>query len=233
VIIEWNPVAESIYGWARRDALGRNIIDVTPTSLSRERAAEIMQTLGFGHVWSGEFPLQTRTGGSFVASVTDVPIMNGGVVTGVIGVSAPSSGPALLRESLIRFGAGCEAIWPARVSMTINHDEASVKASVPHMLQLLSLIALRYTDALDAGAILEILTEPARESLLSGFGIPPGPLAHIQIGTARDRKSASLLRDDISSAQPDNFAAALTRILGGWIFTQRDTSTHLLVPVQC
>jgi hypothetical protein len=192
-----------------------------------------MQTLSFGHVWSGEFPLRTRNGDSFVASVTDVPIMVGGVVMGVIGVSAPSGGPALLRESLVRFAAACESIWPSRITLTMTHPEAPIRASEPHVVHLLSLIALRYAGAVDAGAILGILAEPAGESLLSGFGVPPGPLAHIQIGTAGDRTSATLLRDDISSATPDNFAAALTRVLSGWIFTERDVATHLLVPVQC
>lgn len=229
--MEWNHAAETLYGWPRGEALGKNIIDVTPATMSRDHAAEIMQTLAEGQVWSGDFPLRTRDGESFVASVTDVPIVHDGVVAGVIGVSARSAGPASLNPSLLRFGAGCDSIWPDHVELMIRYPESFIRASEPHLLQLLSLIAFRYAAALDNGSTLDILAEPAKESLLSGFGIPPGPIAHVQIGTRGERTSASLLRDEISFADPANFAAALTRVLGGWIFVERDTATHLLVPV--
>src|SRR5688572_2458653 len=49
----WNPAAERIYGWAASDALGKNILDVTPTSQSRGQAKAIFDKLVTGESWSG------------------------------------------------------------------------------------------------------------------------------------------------------------------------------------
>ncbi len=231
LILEWNPAAERLYGWLRSEALGRNVVDVTPAMMSRETAAEIMQALGAGTIWSGEFPVRTRQGKSFVASVTDVPVVRDGTVAAIIGVSAPSSGPASLRPSVVRFAAGCDMVWRDHVELKFGYGDATVPASEPHLLQLLSLIAIRYVGELDRGAPLQIEVQPAEESLLSGFGVPRVPTVHILVGTTRSAVG-TLLRDEISSAQPANFAAALTRILGGWLFAESSGATHLLVPVQ-
>ena len=229
--MEWNRPAETLYGWCRCEAVGRNIVDVTPAEISRESAAAIMKTLGAGEIWSGEFPVRTRGGETFVASVTDVPVVDDGAVVGVVGVSARANGPASLRSSVVRFAAGCDVVWHDRVHLRIGYGSASVPVSEPHLLQLLSLIAMRYTAALDEGAPLHIDIGPAEDSLLAGFGLPPVPLAYVHIGH-ESRAGATLLRDEISSARPSNFAATLTRLLGGWLFAADGGETHLLVPVE-
>jgi PAS domain S-box-containing protein len=88
----WNRHAERLYGWAAEEAVGRNILEVTPAETSHEQAAEIMSWLAAGHAWSGEFDVRRRDGASFPAMVTNTPIHDeGGGLIGVVGVSADVS----------------------------------------------------------------------------------------------------------------------------------------------
>lgn len=95
----WGVAAAALYGWSEAEVLGRNIVDVTPTDLSRSEASAIMQTLTAGAIWSGRFVVCGRDGRPFTAAVTDVPVIDvGGTVRGIVGVSAiPSETVDLVR----------------------------------------------------------------------------------------------------------------------------------------
>jgi len=93
-ITYWNRAAERIYGWSAAQAVGRNIIDVTPQDDPevRERAGEIMARLQRGEPWSGEFPVRASDGRMFPAIVTNAPILDSaGNLTGIVGVSSDLS----------------------------------------------------------------------------------------------------------------------------------------------
>ncbi|MCC2669704.1 MAG: luxQ 12 [Armatimonadetes bacterium] len=88
MITYWNSFAERLYGWAAAEAVGRNILDVTPAEVSRSQGLEIMERLRDGKSWAGEFLVRRRDGSTFPAWVTDTPIRDEqGELTGVIGVS--------------------------------------------------------------------------------------------------------------------------------------------------
>lgn len=91
-IIYWSRYAETLYGWEAAEAIGRNIVDVTPTDATREQAAEIMAELAKGEYWSGEFLVQRKDGTTFPAIVVDAPINDkAGNLIGIIGVSSDIS----------------------------------------------------------------------------------------------------------------------------------------------
>lgn len=91
-IIYWNHAAEQLYGWSEAEVLGRNIVDVTPATSSKEQAAKIHKKLISGESWSGEFVAKRRDGTPFSAIVTDAPITNDkGEIIGIIGVSTDIS----------------------------------------------------------------------------------------------------------------------------------------------
>ncbi|MCX6033256.1 MAG: PAS domain S-box protein [Chloroflexi bacterium] len=91
-IIYWNQGAVQLYGWAAGEAIGRDVVDVTPASTSQAQAAEIMARLAAGESWSGEFAVQRRDGTAFPALVTDTPVYDAaGKLIGVIGVSTDIS----------------------------------------------------------------------------------------------------------------------------------------------
>jgi PAS domain S-box-containing protein len=87
-IIFWNSFAEDLYGWAAAEAIGSNIIALTPAIDSEKRAREIFSLLKSGQSWSGELLLQKRDGSTFPAMITDSPIVDEkGALIGVVGVS--------------------------------------------------------------------------------------------------------------------------------------------------
>lgn len=87
-IVYWNDEAERLYGWTAGEALGRSIIDVTPSDLARPEAAEIMNVLQGGQPWSGEFLVRAKDGSRFTAQVTDIPVSDeAGNLVGIVGIS--------------------------------------------------------------------------------------------------------------------------------------------------
>jgi PAS domain S-box-containing protein len=91
-ITYWNRFAETLYGWPATEAVGRNILDVTPTEQSREQAIPIMARLRAGESWSGEFWVRRRDGTAFPAMVTNSPVRNNkGALIGMVGVSVDIS----------------------------------------------------------------------------------------------------------------------------------------------
>jgi PAS domain S-box-containing protein len=84
----WNRFAETLYGWSAEEAIGRNIVDLTPADISRQQAAEIMTRLQSGETWRGEFTVQRKDGSTFPALVTDTPIVDEqGTQIGIISTS--------------------------------------------------------------------------------------------------------------------------------------------------
>ncbi len=87
-IIYWNRFAEKLYGWSAAQAVGRNLIDVTPAEVSREKAAEIWAKLKAGQSWSGEYLVKRKDGAEFPALITNSPIYDDdGTLIGVVGLS--------------------------------------------------------------------------------------------------------------------------------------------------
>jgi PAS domain S-box-containing protein len=88
VVIYWSDGAVTLYGWSRAEAMGRDIVELTPGELSRGEAKEIMRLLRSGHSWTGNFVVHGKNGEPFTASVADFPVRDsGGELLGIIGVS--------------------------------------------------------------------------------------------------------------------------------------------------
>jgi PAS domain S-box-containing protein len=86
-IVYWNSPAAQLYGWPADDALGRNVLDVTPTYSSNDDATRIMETLRAGQSWVGEFIAKRRDGERIMIHVTDLPVFVGKDVVGIVGLS--------------------------------------------------------------------------------------------------------------------------------------------------
>jgi len=88
-IIYWNRAAEQLYGWTESEALGQNVLDVTPTLASKELAAEIFFMLQKGESWSGEFNVKGKDGSEFPVAVTNSPVFDEkGNLIAIIGISS-------------------------------------------------------------------------------------------------------------------------------------------------
>lgn len=88
IVLYWNYAAENIYGWQASEAIGKNIMDITPADQTHEQAEAVMAQLLQGRPWSGEFMLQRKDGSSFPAYVSDSPFFDqDGNLSGIIGIS--------------------------------------------------------------------------------------------------------------------------------------------------
>jgi len=75
-VIFWNNSAEKLYGWAEKEVLGRNIIELNISEQSASQVDEILKTLTSGRSWSGDFWVKRKDGTEFPAYVTDTPILD-------------------------------------------------------------------------------------------------------------------------------------------------------------
>lgn len=87
-VVYWNDEAEKVYGWKREEAIGKNILNLTPTDQTTKQAEEIMAILSNGESWSGEFIVKRKDGTRFPAHVSDSPVFDeNDQLIGIIGIS--------------------------------------------------------------------------------------------------------------------------------------------------
>jgi len=98
-IIYWNTFAEKLYGWKSEEVIGKSILDITPSEISKDQAIDIMETLNTGKSWSGEFNVQHRDGTIFTVSVIDTPIFDDNKeLVAIIGISMDITGRKQVEE---------------------------------------------------------------------------------------------------------------------------------------
>jgi PAS domain S-box-containing protein len=88
-VVYWDAAAARLYGWREEEAIGKDVVGLTPALQSRGQAQEIMTRLQAGEAWSGEITLRTRDGTPFSAFVADIPIGVHGDHGLIVGASAP------------------------------------------------------------------------------------------------------------------------------------------------
>ena len=100
-VTHWNEYAESLYGWSREEALGRDIRELIVGPDEVAGAKEILRRVCAGETWEGEFVVSRKDGSQFLAHVTDSLIRDaGGRAVGIVGVSTDVTLRKRLEESL-------------------------------------------------------------------------------------------------------------------------------------
>lgn len=238
VILLWSDAAAALYGQRAKQVIGRNVLDVTPMEVSRAQGAEIMQALRRGELWSGEFQVQTRGGRAATASVTDIPLLDeAGAVAAVIGVSAVPRAPTRLRPLLRRFEKACNRVWPRQITFQLDLPaKASLRATEPHMIQLLAVLVLLHADTLDRGGALEMVAGTPDQSPFADFGMAFGGSGlYIRFERRNPHPTYSVLRSLPLSAEPTKYASALVRMVGGMLISSTApeglNAMHLFLPM--
>jgi PAS domain S-box-containing protein len=87
-VLYWNRFAEGLYGWPAEEAVGRNILELTPADEVILDAEEAMARLRRGEPWSGDINLRRRDGSTFVGHVSDAPVYDdAGRLVAIVGIS--------------------------------------------------------------------------------------------------------------------------------------------------
>jgi len=111
-ITYWNRFAERLYGWRAEEAIGHNIVEITPSVATAAQAEAMMAQLAKRETWTGEFAVQRRDGSSFTAQVIDSPIYDeDGHQIGIVGVSSDITAYKHAEESVRQSEAFSRALW--------------------------------------------------------------------------------------------------------------------------
>jgi PAS domain S-box-containing protein len=172
-VLAWNPQAETLYGWTVEEALGRNIAELTPSAQAIDEAEAIMKTLRSGQSWSGEFPVRRKDGSTFVAYVSDTPVLdeNGDILT-IVGVSHDATQRRLYERStereaaMLRLALDAASIgtWTWNIedrSATWDSTMGALFGRGPDAFEFGSLASYLHPD--DAGLVMEAV-ESARHA---------------------------------------------------------------------
>ncbi|MDZ7763490.1 MAG: PAS domain-containing protein [Melioribacteraceae bacterium] len=133
-VIYWNHEAEKIYGWTYEEAMGQNIVNLTPAQQTKGQAIEIMKELSKGNTWSGEFFVKRKDGTSFQALVTDAPITDtDGKLIGIIGISSDITERKHAQEELLKLS---RAVEQSPSSIIITDTEGDIEYINPKVTEI-------------------------------------------------------------------------------------------------
>lgn len=132
-IVWWNAAAEGLYGIPAEQALGRNVVNVLVGPDARDVAAEIMVSVVAGETWSGEFLVRCAGGVVRRLRVTDTPVVQDGVVVGVVGVAEDVTSQVDTRAAADALAARLAKLARVTAELAFARDrQAVVDAVVTH-----------------------------------------------------------------------------------------------------
>lgn len=180
VVTFWNAAAARLYGWSPDEAVGANIVDLTPAPTSREQAKEIMARMAQGESWTGRFDVQSRNGTTFPALVTNAPLLDAdGALVGVVGVSADLTNLAEV-EARARHGRRQAAVANlAELALDQASSDELVERAAGELAEEIDAPFVLYGEPTDAGRLRVLASFGFRPDLFEGRDVvwpdPPVP----------------------------------------------------------
>jgi PAS domain S-box-containing protein len=102
VIVQWNAMAEQLYGWAPNEVIGRSVFEVVVPVNQRAAGEQIMEGVRAGEPWEGDFTVLRRDGEPVRVWVANSPILDGdGKVVAVVGASEDVTEQRLLEQQAV------------------------------------------------------------------------------------------------------------------------------------
>ena len=126
-IFYWNRGAESLYGWSREEAMGMDIREMVPPAVVQPDAEGVLETLGRGEAWSGEYVVRGRDGSLIPVLLSNRPVMEDGEVVGLIGVASDLREMKRLEERL-RQAQKMEAV--GQLAGGVAHDFNNILTAI-------------------------------------------------------------------------------------------------------
>lgn len=152
VVNFWNKAAEEIYGWKQEEALGKNILHLTPNEASAAQATQLMEMLKKEQSWSGQFDVRKKDGTYFPAHVTNSPIYDeNNILTGIIGISSDITqevkNKELLRQYTLQLERSNEEL--EQFAFITSHD---LQEPLRMITSFMDQLKRKYGDQLDEKA---------------------------------------------------------------------------------
>jgi PAS domain S-box-containing protein len=122
-VIDWNPAAEHIFGYTRKEILGKypRILHLPASADSLQDA--IMAGVAMDGRWNGEVVMICRDGSERIVEVTVVPLLNeDGTIVGTIGLNHDVTENRKLLDAVLRGKKEWEASMDALVDMVVVTD---------------------------------------------------------------------------------------------------------------
>lgn len=122
-VVFWNDFATRLYQYTAEEAIGKNIMELTPSDMTMEQGMQIMSALNKGDHWSGMFQVKRKDGTMFMAHVTDTPIMDAGnSLKFIVGVSDDYSQLHNVMDELERLNANLEREVQSRTQELLERE---------------------------------------------------------------------------------------------------------------
>ena len=120
-VLFWNPAAEALYGWSAQEAVGRTVMEVTPSAEPEEMARRMRLNVGNRSGWAGDYLLRRRDGSHFQALVSVGPVYDDrNDLVALIGVSSDITARKRAEEA----ARALSAIVESTADAVFTHDLA-------------------------------------------------------------------------------------------------------------
>jgi len=139
----WNKAAETIYGWTKEEALGKNIDLLRPRDIDEEEDKKIKEILMSGKAWSGEHTVQRKDGTKFPVRVSNAPVYDeNNKIIGIIGISSDTTQEVENEKLLKQYTEDLERSNQKlrKIAWTQSHV---VRAPLSRILGIINLIELQ------------------------------------------------------------------------------------------
>ncbi|MBN1475716.1 PAS domain S-box protein [Candidatus Sumerlaeota bacterium] len=173
ITVDVNPMAERLFGWTRREIVGRGAAILNPPGEGERITKEILEALGKVGRWEGEIPLVTRTGENLVLATTVTRLSNErGEWVGNVGISRDITDRKRTEQAL--------AEQNRRLSVLNEVANATTGSLSPAELCDRLLDIVREALPCDAFLVISHSEETQEAHVIASHDILEGKLTHVE-----------------------------------------------------